>query len=228
MTIKIPDDKPCLLLVEGVDDKVFFRKLAEHLGISSQIYLVNYGGKNNLKNYLPAILTDGYLAKRRHVGIVRDSDYNTNAFDSVVSALDNTNKSANSKSKFSIPPEPLVRSAELPYVSILPLPVDTEGSLEGLVLDALQADPIMPCVNDYFACLTKVGLQISKNRASKSKLSVFISGKIVDSSQSAGRDVRRKFLREAVGMSWWDDELWKHDSFNDAKAFLQQLAADGV
>lgn len=226
MTIKIPDDEPRLLLVEGADDKEFFRKLAEYLDISGQIHLVSYEGKDNLKNYLLAILTDGCFAKRRHIGIVRDSDYNTNAFHSVISALKNTNRNANSKNKFSIPPEPLVRSAGLPHVSVLPLPVDTEGSLEDLALAALQADPIMPCVDDYFACLTKVGLRISKNRASKNKLSVFISGKIVDSSQSTVRDVRRKFLREAVGMSWWDNELWKHDGFKDAKAFLRQLAVD--
>lgn len=227
MTTKIPDDKPRLLLVEGADDKEFFRKLAEHLGISDQIDLVEYQGKSNLANYLIAILQDEPFTNLKRIGIIRDSDYSTKAFDSVVSALDKANKNS-PKNKFSIPPKALVRSPEPPYVSVLPVPVDTEGSLEDLVLVALQADPIMPCVNDYFACLTKIGLQIAANRASKSKLSVFISGKIVDSNQSAGRDVRRKFLREAVGMSWWDDELWEHESFNDAKAFLQQLAADGV
>ena len=227
MTRKIPGDKPRLLLVEGTDDEVFFCKLAEYLGISSQIYLVNCKGKNNLSNYLIAILQDGYFASRRHIGIVRDSDYNTDAaFDSVISALDNANKNTNSKNKFLIPSKSLVRSTGSPSVSVLLVPVGTEGALEDLVLAALQADPIMSCVNDYFECLTKVGLQISKNRVSKSKLSVFISGKIADSKQATGRDTRRKFLREAVAMTWWRSELWEHESFNDAKTFLQQLAAD--
>ena len=225
MTIKIPADKPRLLLVEGADDKEFFRKLAEHLGIRDRIYLVNYKGKDNLKNYLMAILQDGHFANRRHIGIVRDSDYNTNAFDSVISALDTANKNS-SKDKFSIPPEALAPSTELPYVSVLPVPLDGEGSLEDIVLAALQADPIMLCVDDYFDCLTEIGLRIAPNRASKSKLNVFIAGKIADREQAARRDVNRKFLREAVAMTWWRPELWEHESFNDAKAFLQWLAAD--
>ena len=225
MTIKIPADKPRLLLVEGADDKEFFRKLAEHLGIRDQIYLVEYQGKSNLVNYLTAILQDGHFANRRHIGIVQDSDYNTNAFDSVISALNTANENS-SKDKFSRPPEALVPSTELPYVSVLPVPLDAEGSLEDLVLTALQADPIMPCVNDYFACLTKIGLQIAPNRASKSKLNVFIAGKIADREQATRRDTNRKFLREAVAMNWWIPELWAHESFNDAKAFLRQLAAD--
>ena len=225
MTTKIPADKPRLLLVEGADDKEFFRKLAEHLDISDQIYLVNYKGKDNLKNYLIAILQDEHFANRKYIGIVQDSDYNTNAFDSVISALKKANRNS-SKDKFSRPPKALVPSTELPYVSVLPVPLDSEGSLEDLVLVALQADPIMPCVDDYFACLTKGGVQIAPNRASKSKLNVFITGKIADREQATRRDARRRFLREAVAMSWWRPELWEHESFNDAKAFLQWLAAD--
>ena len=225
MTTKIPADKPRLLLVEGADDKEFFRKLAEHLGIRDRIYLVECEGKSNLVKYLIMILQDGHFAKRRHIGIVQDSDYNTNAFDSVISALKKANRNS-SKDKFSIPSKPLVPSTELPYVSILPVPLDSEGSLEDLVLATLQADPIMPCVDDYFACLTKGGVQIAPNRASKSKLNVFITGKIADREQITRSDARRKFLREAVAMTWWRPELWEHESFNDAKAFLQWIAAD--
>ncbi len=231
MTIRIPSDKSRLLLVEGADDVVFFRKLTEHLDISHQIHLVNYEGRNNLLNYLIAILSDANFANNReHIGIVRDADYNTNAFDSVISALKNTNKKVSSKNKFAIPPKPLTRSTESPYVSVLIVPVGTEGALEDLILAALQVDPIMPCVNDYFECLKKVGKkvgwQISRHRESKSKLSVFISGKNAVSNHATQRDTKRKFLREAVGMSWWRAEFWEHESFNDAKAFLRQLVMD--
>ena len=225
MTTKIPADKPRLLLVEGADDKEFFRKLAEHLGIRDRIHLVEYQGKGNLDNYLIMILQDGHFANRKYIGIVQDSDYNTNAFNSVISKLKKANRNS-SKDNFSIPPEALVPSTELPYVSVLPVPLDSEGSLEDLVLAALQADPIMPCVNDYFACLTKGGVQIALNRASKSKLNVFIAGKIADREQITRSDARRKFLREAVAMTWWRPEFWEHESFNDAKAFLQWLVAD--
>ena len=106
MTIKIPDDEPRLLLVEGADDKEFFRKLAEHLGIRDRIYLVEYQGKSNLVKYLIMILQDGHFANRRHIGIVQDSDYNTNAFDSVISALKKANRNS-SKDKFQFLQKPL-------------------------------------------------------------------------------------------------------------------------
>ena len=91
--IKIDENAARLLLVEGRDDEVFSVKLLEHMGISDDILVVSYGGKHNLKNYLLAILNDvNYARNRQHIGIVRDADYNTNAFDSVVSALGHANR----------------------------------------------------------------------------------------------------------------------------------------
>ena len=54
--IKIDESRDRLLLVEGPDDEVFFLKLAEHIGISDDIEIVSYEGKDNLKRYLFAIL----------------------------------------------------------------------------------------------------------------------------------------------------------------------------
>ena len=199
--IKIDENSDRLLLVEGPDDEVFFQKLAEHMGISGDIHFVSYGGKDNLQRYLLAILNDvNFSRNRKHIGIVRDADYNTDAFDSVVSALRRANGHRGISNEFSIPRRALARSEEAPYASVLILPPDDEGALEDLVVDALKTEPIMSCVNEYFECLTKQGISTSQERYSKNKLSVFISGAAVDTDYATNRDSRRKFLREAVAM----------------------------
>ena len=153
--IQIDVNADRLLLVEGADDEVFFLKLVEHMGISDDIHIVSYGGKDNLNRYLLAILYDvNYSRNRQHIGIVRDADYNTNAFDSVVSALGYADDNRGSSNRFSIPQRALVRSEEAPYISVLVVPPNDEGALEDLVVDVLKNEPIMSCVNGYFECLT--------------------------------------------------------------------------
>ena len=225
--IKIDENADRLLLVEGPDDEVFFLKLVEHMGIGDDIQIFSYGGKDNLKSYLLAILNDvNYSRNRQHIGIVRDADYNTNTFHSVVSALGHANSNRGTGNKFSIPQRSLVRSETMPYVSILILPPDDEGASEDVVVDVLKTEPIMSCVNEYFECLTGQGISLSKERHSRNKLSVFISGAAVDTDFATNRDSRRKFLREAVAMQWWHADLWQHENFRVIKDFLTQLRTD--
>lgn len=225
--IKIDEGFDRLLLVEGPDDEVFFLKLVEHMGISDDIHIVSYGGKDNLQRYLLAVLSDvNFSRNRKQIGIVRDADYNTDAFGSVVSALKQANGNRGTSNEYSIPQRVLVRSDAAPYVSVLVLPPDDEGALEDLVVDALKTEPIMSCVDEYFECLTEQGIGISRERFSKNKLSVFISGAAVDIDYATNRDSRRKFLREAVAMQWWRAELWQHDNFRVIKDFLTQLHTD--
>ena len=216
-----------LLLVEGSDDEVFFKKLMQHMQIDDEIHIVPYGGKTKLSSYLLAILNDtNYPNNRKHIGIVRDSDRNSNAFDSVTSALEFANKNRGTVHKFSIPTAAQTRSAEAPYVSVLTLPPDEQGTLEDVVMDALKADPIMPCVESYFECLTPLMTNVSEERRSKSRLSVFVSGKVIDLDEASNRDSKRKFLREAVAMNWWKPELWKHPKLKPIEDFLRLLLAD--
>ncbi len=225
--IKIDERYGRLLFVEGRDDEVFFLKLFEHMGISGDIHIVVYGGKDNLQRHLLAILSDAnYSINRQHIGIVRDADYNTDAFDSIVSALRHANEHRGTRHQFSIPGTAQARSEAAPYVSVLVLPPDGEGTLEDLVVDVLKTEPVMTCVDQYFECLTENGISISRERFSKSKLSVFISGAAVDTDYATNRDSRRKFLREAVAMHWWRAALWQHDNFRVIQDFLTQLRTD--
>jgi len=212
--IKIDANAARLLLVEGRADKVFSVKLLEHMGISDDILIDNYGGEHNLKNNLLAILNNvNYSRNRRHIGIVRDANYDTDAFASAVSALEHANRHQGAGNEFSIPPRKLARSEKAPYVSVLIVPSDDEGALEDLIVDARKPEPVMSCVDEYFDCLTENGISISKERLPKNKLSVFISGAAVDADYTSSRDLRRKFLREAVAMQWWRADLWQHDNF---------------
>ena len=225
--IKINDRYDRLLLVEGPDDEVFFVKLIELMGIGDDIHIVAYGGKDSLKHYLLELLNDtNYMSNRKHIGIVRDADYNTDAFASIVSALSYANEHRGTSHEFSVPRRARARSEEAPYVSVLVLPPDDEGTLEDLVVDVLKTEPIMTCVDEYFDCLTELGISISRERFSKNRLSVFISGAAVDLDYATNRDSRRKFLREAVAMQWWRAELWQHDNFSVIKDFLTQLQTD--
>ncbi len=99
--IKIDKNADRLLLVEGPDDEVFFLKLVEHMGIGDDIELVSYEGKDNLKRYLLAILNDAnYATNRKHIGIVRDADYDTDTFASAVSALEHANRHQGASNEF--------------------------------------------------------------------------------------------------------------------------------
>ena len=57
---------------------------------------------------------------------------------------------------------------------------------------------------------------------SKSKLSVYLSGKVTDEDYARHDDAKRAFLTQAVEMKWWQDEnMWDKSAFEDAKTFLK-------
>ena len=227
MKALIPPNKSRLLLVEGNEDQEFFIQLGFHLEFTSEtpLHIVQYEGKNNLAKFLILVMNDPNFSQLTHVGIVRDADYNTNAFQSVVTALVSANQ--NSSRQFPIPEKAVQPSDGIPKLSILILPsVERDGMLEDVVLDALDNDPISICVNDYFECLADKGLEIVEERLSKAKVRVFIAGKNVDRRSSERDDTDKLYLSDVFRMSWWQDQFWEHPSFDETKRFLLQLIAD--
>ena len=76
------------LLVEGNDQRNFFRAFVRHLAIEdAQIW--NYGGVNDLGRFLRAFVSEpGFQESVQSVGIVRDAeDSAVSAFQSVQSSL---------------------------------------------------------------------------------------------------------------------------------------------
>ena len=227
------------LLVEGNDDKVFFGKLAQHLGKHGQFGIVECGGWTSIGDTLLNLISDTeYFQKLNHIAIVRDADTNTDAFSSVKSSLSHANrettKLANVRGElfpehqYPIPREPFTRTVETPYVSALILPsVNEKGTLENYVISALKRFEMWTCVDHYFNCLCKLGLTIDEKRRAKSELGVFISGKVVDPNEATPKDSRRKLLSDIYRLKWWNEnDIWKDSAFNEAKEFLTQLLAD--
>ena len=226
MTALIPEGKSRLLLVEGKEDQEFFIQLGYHLQFSKEtpLHILQYEGKDKLARFLYQLIQNPNFNQVLQIGIVRDADYNTDAFQSVQSAI--RRASQYSKQQLTVPQSPMQPSEGKPKVSVLILPTDREGMLEDLVLDALNEDLIMPCVDDFFTCLRDNHIDIVQERLPKARVRVFITGKNVDGQATAGADTDKLYLSDIYHMGWWRAEFWDHESFNDAKAFLRQLVMD--
>ena len=154
-----------------------------------------------------------------NVGIVLDNDYpenrnGVNAFDTVIEAIDiaNANYTENNpllSRELAKPPAPRVKTAECPRISVLLLPSDEDdGAVENLVYSALPKDSLLDCVNAYFACLCDAGVKPNQARLPKSKLSVYLSGKVTDKDFARHDDAKRMFLTQALDMKWWKERRY--------------------
>ena len=227
-----------LLVVEGAGDEYFFTKLLEHLGKQDSVEFVDCEGKHNLERELINILNRDDFAQISDVGIVLDNDYpenriGNNALAAAIEAIDiaNDNFIENNPAisrRLDRPPAPRATTAGRPRLSVLLLPSDDDdGAVEDLVFSALPKDSILDCVNAYFDCLCEAGVTINDARLPKSKLSVYISGKVTDEDHARHGDAKRLFLTQALDMKWWDEEdIWNHPAFDPAKALLSQLLAN--
>ena len=169
---------------------------------------------------LTNILNRDDFAQITDVGIVLDNDYPENRngkspFATVIESIDvaNENYTENNPSisrELPKPHEPRVKTANSPRVSVLLLPSDeADGAIEDLVFAALPKDKVMDCVDSYFTCLSSAGVKANQARLSKSKLSVYLSGKVTDEDYARHDDAKRAFLTQAVEMKWWQDEnMW--------------------
>lgn len=226
MTTPIPSGKSCLLLVEGKDDEAFFSEIISRLNHpqASQLHIMQYGGKDQLSARLREFTRDPKFKDVLRLGIVRDKDFNTNAFNSVLSHIRRANR--RNPRKLSSPKNPRQLSDGFPRVGVLLLPYDDEeGMLENLVLAMVAQDPIMSCVEDHIHCLRDTGIDIEKNRdrLPKTKVRTFVSGKNVERKNSSKKEATRVSLSYVFAARWWKEEYWHHDCLKQTKAFLTQL-----
>ena len=226
MTVLLPNDVTRLLLVEGKEDQEFFIQLGTHLNLIQNwpLRIIQYGGKSTLKERLRTLTAPDTLEGIRHIGIVRDSDFNTDALKSVRDAIANSNQ--RNDIRLDIPDRVMEPTDGPPAISILILPSsEREGMIENLIMDVFVDDPVSKCVDRYFRCLRDEHIPISQVRLPKARLRTFITGKNIDS-ESEGDDSDRQYLSDVFHMSWWRDDFWNHPTFDDAKEFLTQLLAD--
>lgn len=237
-SVRIPADKSRIVVVEGPEDRTFFGSLAEHLGITDHLYFVVCNGKDTLRTYLANILNDTNFTSIRHIGIICDNDFpDSRKGKAGLQVLHDEIDAANQailgdfqgRRQLPKPSKPREAAGTKPKVSVLLLPDDDrDGMIENLVLKAIGKDDITGCVDAYFACLeTDAHLSLREAREPRSRLSVYISGRIVDEKYATNDDSRRWFITQAVDMKWWEEEdMWNKPAFDNAKAFLHQLLAD--
>ncbi len=226
----IPDGKTRLLLVEGDDDEIFFRNFVDHLAASSdtrllvsEFAIIQYGGRNQLTLRLRDLKKADNFEHITHIGIVRDSDYNTDALRSVQDRIRTVNKEG--PPIIDIPDHPQMPTIGDPRVSVLIVPsAEREGMLDDLVMDALAVDPIANCVHNYFDCLEETQVAIVPEKRSKAQIRVFLIGKNVGLGTDVSGITDRLFLSNAYDTQVWRQEnMWESPKLADAKAFLRGL-----
>jgi len=154
-----------LLLGEGKEEVRFFSALMQYLGILD-IQVEEYGGKNNLRNFLRTPILG--FDKIGSLGITRDADDDPNAaFQSVRDALNISNRVSPSVSgEF--------REGN-PRVGIYIFPDGrSPGMLEDICLGAVLSTPEFRCVDEYLKCVRSVVAR-QPNNLSKARLSIWLA-----------------------------------------------------
>ncbi len=227
MTRTLPSGKTRLLLVEGKEDQEFFIQLGRQLTSTDTwpIQINQYGGRSELADYLMGLTRLANFTQLEAIGIVRDADFSTDAFQSVQNAIRLTVES-DSPHSLPLPSRVMEMSSGRPAVSVFIMPsADRDGMIEDLIVDPLGDDPVMQCVDAYIDCLTEAGLAVARHRLPKARLRAFITGKNV-SEQATSDDSDKLYMSDVFSMSWWrDSNLWASPAFDDSKAFLRQLLA---
>lgn len=201
MAVKI--EQPNVLVVEGREEELFFGALIKHLGLQ-KVQTMPIGGKEQLRRNLRALVLSPGFSEVVSLGVVRDANADPRAaFQSVRDALWAVNLPA--------PERPLLPVGHSPRVAVMILPdEDTPGMLEDLCLRAVEQDPAMLCVEQYFQCLQQQSLPLPQQMP-KAKVHVFL----------ASRSDPGKRLGEAAQAGYWP---WDAQAFDQVKNFLQQFS----
>lgn len=194
--------EPKVFVVEGKDDKNFFEALIEHLGLPN-IQVEDIGGKTQLRDRLKALVQTPGFAEVTSLGVIRDANNDhAAAFRSVCRALENAN--------LPVPERPWSAVGDEPKVVVMILPRENEnGMLEDLCLEAVNSDPAVPCVDQYFECLKRKDLDRPDN-ISKAKIHTFLASR-------HRPDLR---LGEAAKKGYWPFE---DTVFEEIKTLLRQI-----
>jgi hypothetical protein len=193
---------PCVLVVEGEEDKRFFEALLRYLQLEAQVIPV--GGKTQLRYGLKALVQSPRFYTVARLGVSRDADSAPRAaFQSVCDALRTLG--------LPFPADPLHVVEGCPQVGVLILPgPDTPGTLEDLCLEAVAQDPAMDCVERYFQCLRQQAIPVADSKISKAKVHAFLASK-----PEPGRR-----LGEAAQAGYWP---FDNKAFEQVKDFLKRL-----
>ena len=189
------------LLVEGTNLVNVFAEFCKSWNLLS-IEIRNFGGIQDLRDYLETFVrVSGFSAVTR-VGIVRDAEESAgSAFQSIQSSLQNAGLQA--------PATPRASTSGSPSISVLILPdANSDGNLESLLWRSVAGTSEARCADEFFNCLN-LG-KIAAARRDKARLQAYLAAKPRPHG-SIGVAARR---------GHWDPE---HHAFSELRRFLTDL-----
>ena len=159
-----------ILVVEGKHDEHFFEALLIRLNLRNDIQIIPLNGKHRIRKKTEALVKLPNFANVTSLGIVRDANNDPlAAFQSVCDALRQAN--------LPVPNQPLIPKEGHPKVVVMIVPGPNQpGTLEDVCLRAVQNDPAMSCVNNFFQCISNTGSPLPRH-FSKAKVQVFLASK---------------------------------------------------
>jgi hypothetical protein len=200
---RVKIELPKLLLVEGENDRRFFKALLGKLPTTGTIQVEPYGGKPDLKRFLRLLSISPNYQNIESIGVTRDADGSpSSAFQSVCGLLTSAGMDA--------PDEPIASTQGRPKISVFIFPDCTNaGMLETLCLSAVELDPAMQCVERFFQCLEESVNMPSRN-PDKARAHAFL----------ASRPKPELRVGEAADAGYWEFDSPVYDP---VKSFLQAL-----
>lgn len=173
----------------------------EHLGISSELKIQNFGGVTELRRFLSAFAKMPKFSDVKGIGVVLDAELNAGgAFSSVQSSLQNA--------KLPVPNAVGVHSGGCPDVTVLILPGGGgPGMLETLLCETFRGTPADRCIDDFSQCLPDA---VPDNRLSKARVRAWIAAQ-EEPYVSVGVAAKRGFMN------------LDHDALTPIREFLKSL-----
>lgn len=192
----VPVSLSKVLLVEGSTPTHFFEALLVHLGLNEQVEVRDFGGAQELRAFVRTLAsTSEFRRLVDSLGVVRDAETDAKAArQSVDDALAATGL-----------PEGVQTS-----VFILP---DNKrpGMIETLCVESVRQDPVFGCVEDFFKCVRKQGVDLPGGpRDAKHHAQAFL----------ATRKCVQLFPGLAAYRGYWP---WGSPAFDGLKDFLKAL-----
>lgn len=213
-------EKEILLIVEGIEEKYFFNAFITHFHNENpeeyqnllKIQILPIGGKTQLADKLGVLKVSPNFSIVTHIGITRDADDNPNsAFQSIQYALRSRD--------YPVPnhqctlAQATMGEEGLKKVGIMIIPKDRAGMLETCCFESVNMDKTIPCLNDFFTCLSRLANESDyflPTNLDKAKVHAFLSTR-------PDPDLR---LGEAANKKYWE---FNHQVFRDFIAFLKLL-----
>lgn len=204
-------DKDKLLLAEGVDVHRFLMYACKAYGISD-IQVIDFGGNNELRNFLETLKTFEDLSRIKTLVIARDAETNvTSAIDSIKSAIENINLPVPS-TPFQFQQENGIKTAFMLFPGPDKNNQCQRGTIEDLCLSTVSNDPLLKCVDGFLECAKQNQEEGDELKHPwKSRLYAYLAGK----DDHAG--IR---LSQAARDKVWD---WEHDSMIPVQKIIKGM-----